>query len=136
MDVQWPFGFGLGYTTFEYSDFKCVSGSAFKAGDDLKFEVTVKNTGSHNGKEAVLLYSSDIVATLIPDVKRLREFTKVELAPGESKVVSFTIPAKELAFVGADGKWRLEAGDFRMSCGGQSLMINCRETKVWDTPNI
>ena len=136
MDVQWPFGFGLSYTTFEYSDFKCVSGAAFAPGDDLKFELTVRNTGSHNGKEAVLLYSSDIVASLIPDVKRLREFTKVELAPGESKVVSFTIPAKELAFVGSDGKWRLESGDFRMSCGGQSLMINCSETKVWDTPNI
>ena len=136
MDVQWPFGFGLSYTTFEYSDFKCVSGAAFAPGDDLKFEVTVRNTGSHNGKEAVLLYSSDIVASLIPDVKRLREFTKVELAPGESKVVSFTIPAKELAFVGSDGKWRLEAGDFRMSCGGQSLMITCSDTKVWDTPNI
>ena len=136
MDVQWPFGFGLSYTTFEYSDFKCVSGAAFAPGDDLKFEVTVRNTGSHNGKEAVLLYSSDIVASLIPDVKRLREFTKVELAPGESKVVSFTIPASELAFVGSDGKWRLEAGDFRMSCGGQSLMITCSDTKVWDTPNI
>ncbi len=136
MDVQWPFGFGLSYTTFEYSDFKCVSGDTFVSGDDLKFEVTVRNTGSHNGKEAVLLYSSDIVASLIPDVKRLREFTKVELAPGESKVVSFTIPAFELAFVGADGKWRLEAGDFRMSCGGQALKITCSETKVWDTPNI
>ncbi len=136
MDVQWPFGFGLSYTTFEYSDFKCVSGAAFAPGDDLKFELTVRNTGSHNGKEAVLLYSSDIVASLIPDVKRLREFTKVELAPGESKVVAFTIPAKELAFVGSDGKWRLEAGDFRMSCGGQSLMITCSDTKVWDTPNI
>ena len=136
MDVQWPFGFGLSYTTFEYSDFKCLSGAAFAPDDDLKFEVTVRNTGSHNGKEAVLLYSSDIVASLIPDVKRLREFTKVDLAPGESKVVAFTIPAKELAFVGSDGKWRLEAGDFRMSCGGQSLMITCSETKVWDTPNI
>ncbi len=72
---------------------------------------------------------------MIPDVKRLREFAKVELAPGESKVVSFTVPAKELAFVGADGKWRLEAGDFRMGCGGQSLMITCNETKIWDTQN-
>ena len=135
MDVQWPFGYGLSYTTFEYSEFKCLNGSEFAAGDDLKFEVTVANTGSHNGKEAVLLYSSDIVASMIPDVKRLREFAKVELAPGESKVVSFTVPAKELAFVGADGKWRLEAGDFRMSCGGQSLMITCNETKIWDTRN-
>ncbi len=136
MDVQWPFGFGLSYTSFEYSDFKCVKGTEFMAGDDLKFEVTVRNAGSHNGKEAVLLYSSDIVASLIPDVKRLRGFTKIELAPGESKVVSLTVPANELAFVGADGKWRLESGDFRMACGGQSLTIACNETKVWDTPDI
>ncbi len=136
MDVQWPFGFGLSYTSFEYSDFKCVKGTEFMAGDDLKFEVTVRNAGSHNGKEAVLLYSSDIVASLIPDVKRLRGFTKIELAPGESKVVSLTVPANELAFVGADGKWRLESGDFRMACGGQSLTITCNETKVWDTPDI
>lgn len=132
MNVQWPFGFGLSYTDFEYSDFKCLSGSEFAAGDDLKFEVTVRNTGSHDGKEAVLLYSSDVIASLIPDVKRLREFTKVELAAGESKVVSFTVPAVELAFVGADGKWRLEAGDFRMGCGGLSLMITAKETTVWD----
>ena len=132
MNVQWPFGFGLSYTTFEYSDFKCLNGSSFTAGDDLRFEVTVRNTGSHNGKEAVLLYSSDIVASLIPDVRRLRGFTKVELAPGESKAVSLTVPAEELAFVGTDGKWRLESGDFRMSCGGQSLMLSCRETKVWN----
>ncbi len=130
MDVQWPFGFGLSYTTFEYSDFKCVEGAEFMAGDDLKFEVTVRNTGSHHGKEAVLIYSSDIVASLIPDVRRLRGFTKVELAPGESRVVSLTVPADELAFVGADGKWCLEAGDFRISCGGQSLMITCKETRV------
>ena len=136
MDVQWPFGHGLSYTAFEYSDFKCLNGSEFAAGDDLRFEITVRNSGSHNGKEAVLLYSSDIVASLIPDVKRLREFTKVELAPGESKVVSLTVPADDLAFVGADGKWRLEDGDFRMSCGGQSLTITCKETKVWDTPDI
>ena len=78
MDVQWPFGYGLSYTTFEYLEFKCLNGSEFAAGDDLKFEVTVANTGSHNGKEAVLLYSSDIVASMIPDVKRLREFAKVD----------------------------------------------------------
>ena len=132
MNVQWPFGFGLSYPDFEYSDFKCLSGAEFSAGDDLKFEVTVRNRGSHDGKEAVLLYSSDVIASLIPDVKRLREFTKVELAAGESKVVSFTVPAAELAFVGADGKWRLEAGDFRMGCGGLSLMITAKETTVWD----
>lgn len=136
MDVQWPFGFGLSYTTFEYSDFKVKGSDSFAAGDSLRFEVTVRNTGFGAGKEAVLLYSSDLVASLIPDVKRLRAFTKVSLQPGESRTVSFCVPAHELAFVGADGKWRLEEGAFRMSCGGQSLNLHCTETKVWDQPNL
>ena len=108
MDVQWPFGFGLSYTTFEYSDLKLESPAEFKAGDVLKVSVKVTNTGDRAGKEAVLLYSSDLVASLIPDVKRLRGFEKIALEPGESKTVTFEVPAHELAFVGADGKWRLE----------------------------
>ncbi len=136
MDVQWPFGYGLSYTTFAYSDFLLESPTSFKAGDDLKVSVKVTNTGDRAGKEAVLLYSSDLVASLIPDVKRLRGFEKVALEPGETKTVSFVIPAHELAFVGADGKWRLEAGDFRLSCGGLGMMVKCIETKVWETPNI
>jgi beta-glucosidase len=136
MDVQWPFGHGLSYTAYEYSDFRCAGGSDFTADDNLEFEITVNNTGSHDGKEAVLLYSSDIIASIIPDVRRLRGFEKVSLAAGESKTVKFALPASELAFVGADGKWRLEAGEFRMSCGGQVVMLNCTQTKVWDTPNI
>ena len=136
MDVQWPFGHGLSYTTFAYSDFQLLSPASFKAGDVLKLSVKVTNTGSREGKEAVLLYSSDVVASLIPDVKRLRGFDKIALQPGETKTVTFELPANELAFVGADGKWRLEAGEFRLSCGGQGVMVNCSETKVWDTPNI
>ena len=135
MDVQWPFGYGLSYTTFAYSNLK-VSASEFKAGDELKVSVDVTNTGSLAGKEAVLLYSSDLVASIIPDVKRLRGFEKVSLAPGETKTVEFTLPAHELAFVGADGKWRLEAGDFRLACGGLGVMVKCTETKVWDQPNL
>ena len=136
MDVQWAFGHGLSYTTFAYSDFKLESPADFKAGDDLKVSVKVTNTGARAGKEAVLLYSSDLVASLIPDVKRLRGFEKIALEPGETKTVSFVVPAHELAFVGADGKWRLEAGDFRLSCGGLGVMARCTETKVWETPNI
>ena len=136
MDVQWAFGYGLSYTSFAYSDLKLESPADFKAGDDLKVSVKVTNTGDRAGKEAVLLYSSDLVASLIPDVKRLRGFEKISLEPGETKTVSFVIPAHELAFVGADGKWRLEAGDFRLSCGGLGVMARCTETKVWDTPNI
>ena len=127
MDVQWPFGFGLSYTTFEYSGFKC-SKSDFKSGDMLDFEVTVTNTGSVAGKQAVLLYSSDIVASMVPDVRRLRAFTKVDLLPGESKTVSFSIPADELAFVGQDGKWHLEKGAFRFSVGSCSLKAECVDT--------
>ena len=136
MDVQWPFGAGLSYTSFEYSDLKSVSPVQFNAGDLLSFEVTVKNTGKVKGKESVLLFSSDIVASKVPDVKRLRQFTKVELNPGESKTVRLEFPAHELAFVGHDGKWRLEKGEFRIACGTESMMIVCTATKVWDTPNI
>lgn len=136
MDVQWPFGAGLSYTSFEYSGLKSISPVQFNADDMLTFEVTVKNAGSVKGKEAVLLFSSDIIASKVPDVKRLRQFTKVELNPGESKIVRLKIPAHELAFVGHDGKWRLEKGQFRIACGSESMMIDCTETKVWDTPNI
>ena len=136
MDVQWPFGAGLSYTSFEYSDLKSVSPVQFNAGELLSFEVTVKNTGNVKGKESVLLFSSDIVASKVPDVKRLRQFTKVELNPGESKTVRLEFPAHELAFVGHDGKWRLEKGEFRIACGTESMMIVCTATKVWDTPNI
>ena len=136
MDVQWPFGHGLSYSTFKYSDLKVLSGSEFKAGDELRFSVTVRNTSTRPGKEAVLLYSSDLVASIIPDVKRLRAFEKISLDFGETKTVEFTVPASELAFVGSDGRWCLEEGDFRISCGGLSVPIHCTETKVWDTPNI
>ena len=142
MDVQWPFGHGFSYTTFGYSDLQVAIPGAtgdpipFTADDILKVSVKVTNTGSRAGKEAVLLYSSDLVASLIPDVKRLRGFEKISLEPGESKVVEFELPAKELAFVGADGRWRLEKGDFRIACGGLGTIVTCSETKIWDTPNI
>ncbi len=131
LDVQWPFGYGLSYTTFEYSKLN-VDKAEFTADDILKVSVDVKNTGSVAGKESVLVYSSDLVASLMPDVKRLRAFTKVELAPGESRTVTFEIPAKQLAFVGADLQWRLEEGDFRISAGGQSALIKCSRTDTWD----
>jgi beta-glucosidase len=135
MDVQWPFGFGLSYTDFAYTNLK-VSASEFEADDVLKVSVDVTNTGSLPGKEAVLVYSSDLVASLIPDVKRLRAFEKISLNPGETQTVVFEIPASRLAFVGVDGKWRLEEGDFRISCGGLGVMTKCTKTKVWETPNI
>lgn len=135
MDVQWPFGHGLSYTSFQYANLR-VSANEFTADDVLKVSVDVTNTGKVAGKEAVLFYSSDLVASLIPDVKRLRAFEKVAIEPGKTVTVEVEVPASALAFVGNDGKWRLEKGDFRISCGGHSAMVKCTKTKVWDEPNI
>ncbi len=134
MDVQWPFASGLSYTTFEYSGLK-ASASKFVSGDVLSFDVTVTNTGSVAGKEAVLLYSSDMVASIVPDVRRLRAFTKVELQPGESRTVTLTVNADDLAFVNAEGAWTLEEGEFRIGVGGLSTIVECTSTKVWKTQN-
>ena len=135
VSLQWPFGYGLSYTTFEYSNLR-VDKTAFTADDMLTVSVDVKNTGSHAGKEAVLLYSSDLVASIVPDNRRLRDFTKVELQPGEQKTVTFQLPAKDLAFVGADCRWTLEEGDFKLRIGRLEQTITCSQTKIWDTPNI
>ena len=135
VSLQWPFGYGLSYTTFAYSNLK-VDKASFTADDILTVSVDVKNTGSRVGKEAVLLYSSDIVASIVPDNKRLRDFTKIELQPGEQKTVTFKLPAKNLAFVNADGKWTLEEGDFELKIDRQKQGVKCTKTKVWDTPNI
>ena len=135
VSLQWPFGFGLSYTTYEYSNLK-VNKKNFTANDVLTVTVDVKNTGARAGKEAVLLYSSDIVASVVPDNKRLRDFTKIELQPGETKTVTFQLPASKLAFVGADGRWTLEEGDFVLTVGNQTVGTACTATKIWDEPNI
>ena len=135
VSLQWPFGYGLSYTTYEYSNLK-VDKENFTANDVLTVTVDVKNTGARAGKEAVLLYSSDIVASVVPDNKRLRDFTKIELQPGETKTVTFQLPASKLAFVGADGRWTLEEGDFVLTVGNQTVGTACTATKIWDEPNI
>ena len=135
VSLQWPFGYGLSYTTYEYSNLK-VDKSSFTADDILSVSVDVKNTGARAGKEAVLLYSSDLIASIVPDNKRLRDFTKIALEPGETKTVTFRLPAKALAFVGADGRWTLEEGDFILKVGNQTVPVVCTQTKIWNTPNI
>ena len=135
VSLQWPFGYGMSYTTFEYANLT-VDKSSFTADDVLTVSVDVKNTGSRVGKEAVLLYTSDLVASIVPDNKRLRDFTKIELQPGETKTVTFKLPGKSMAFVGADGRWILEEGDFTLKIGRLTQNIQCTKTKVWDTPNI
>ena len=135
VSLQWPFGYGLSYTTFDYANLR-VDKTSFTADDVLTVSVDVKNTGKRAGKEAVLLYSSDLIASIVPDNRRLRDFTKVALAPGETKTVTFQLPAKELAFVGADGRWTLEEGDFTLKVGKLTQNVTCTKTKVWDTPNM
>ena len=134
VNVQWAFGYGLSYTTFVYSNLK-VDKTSFTADDVLTFTVDVKNTGNRVGKESVLLFSSDLVASLTPDNRRLRAFDKVELQPGETKTVTLKVKGSDLAFVGYDGKWILEEGDFRMQVGDQVVGVACSQTKKWDTPN-
>lgn len=134
VSLQWPFGYGLSYTTFEYANLQ-VDKANFTADDVLTVTVDVKNTGSRAGKESVLLYSSDLIASIVPDNKRLRCFTKISLEPGETKTVTFTLPAKDLAFVGADGRWTLEEGDFLLRVARLTAPTTCTKTKVWNTPN-
>ncbi|MDR0988632.1 MAG: glycoside hydrolase family 3 C-terminal domain-containing protein [Prevotellaceae bacterium] len=128
---QWAFGYGLSYTTFAYSNLR-VDKPSFGADDRLTFSVEVRNTGGFTGKESVLLFSSDLVASLTPDNRRLRAFEKIELAPGEQRTVTLTLSASDLAFVGHDGRWILEAGDFRMQAGSETLTIRCVETKRYN----
>ncbi|PTN05030.1 glycoside hydrolase family 3 N-terminal domain-containing protein [Mangrovibacterium marinum] len=134
ISVQWPFGYGLSYTTFEYSNFK-TNMDSFTAEDELHFSVDITNSGTKSGKEAVMLFSRDLVASLTPESRRLRAFKKVELQPGETQTVTLSIKVSDLAFVGADGNWTLEQGGFRMQCGNQTLNIECSKTYKWNTPN-
>ncbi len=135
VNVQWPFGYGKSYTTFEYSDLK-VDKTEFTPSDILTVSVNVTNTGSRDGKEAVLLFSSDLVASVVPDNKRLRGFSKLALMPGETRTVKFTVPASDLAFVNAHGQWTLEEGDFTLQAGNLSIPIHCTTSYTWDRPNI
>lgn len=131
---QWGFGYGLSYTSYKYSNLK-VSQSDFRHGDIIKVSVDVKNTGKVAGKESVLLFSSDLIVSIVPDGRRLRAFDKIELQPGETKTVTFDLNADDLAFVGYDGKWRLEEGDFKLMIADQSADIHCTDTYLWKSAN-
>ena len=131
---QWGFGYGLSYTSYQYSNLK-VSKSDFRHGDIIKVSVDVKNTGKVAGKESILLFSSDLVASMVPDGRRLRAFDKMELQPGETKTVTFELKADDLAFVGWDGKWRLEEGDFKLMIADQTASVHCADTYLWQTAN-
>lgn len=120
---QFEFGHGLSYTTFEYSNL-IVSNTSFSTNEKLTVTVDVENTGSRSGKETVLLYSSDLVASMTPDVKRLRRYQKINLEAGQSKTVKFEINADDLAFVNQYGKWVTEPGEFELMIAGLKAKIS------------
>lgn len=130
-NVQWWFGDGLSYTSFTYSNL-VADKSSFNPEDIVTFCVDVANTGKMEGKETVMLFSSDDIASgVLPDNRRLRAFKKITLVPGEKQTVTLSVPAKELAYVGTDGKWHLEEGGFTFMAGGQFLRINCSDSLVF-----
>ncbi len=127
-NVQWWFGDGLSYTTFKYDNFRADMVS-FRPGDTISFSIDVTNTGEREGKETVMLYTSDDISSdILPDNRRLRAFKKITLVPGEKKTVILSVPSKDLAHVGPDGKWHLEKGGFTVMSGGQFLKIYCTDT--------
>jgi len=113
---QWEFGHGLSYTSFEYSNMQ-LKNSEFDSTGQTTVSIDVTNTGDRSGKEVVQLYVSDLVASITPAVKRLRSFDKIQLDPGETKTVTFTLHPKDLAFVGKDNEWITEAGEFALHIG-------------------
>jgi beta-glucosidase len=122
---QYEFGFGLSYTTFEYSNLK-LSASDLSANDQLTITVDVKNTGNREGKEVVDLYLSDLYASITPDVKRLKGFFKVNLKPGENKKVTFKLDKQAFAFVNAEGKTVVELGEFEVAIGNLKAKFNIK----------
>lgn len=115
-DPEWPFGYGLSYTTFAYSDLR-IARDTLGRGDTLAVSVTVANTGSRAGKEVVQLYVRERYASVDPPFERLRAFSKISLAPGERRVVTFRVPVRDLAFVGRDNRWVIEPGPFDVMVG-------------------
>ncbi len=128
VSAQWAFGYGLSYTDFEYSNLRVVSGSEFRAGNTIRIAVDVENVGERVGKESVLLFINDDVASIVPDARRLRDFQKVQIEPGQTVTVEFEVEAEELAFAANDGKWHLEEGTFTVQCGNLTEKITCIET--------
>ncbi|PRP66258.1 glycoside hydrolase family 3 N-terminal domain-containing protein [Nonlabens agnitus] len=127
--IQYPFGYGLSYTTFEYSDLR-TDKNDYDLNDEIKVSIKVTNTGNRVGKEVVQLYTSDLYASITPDTKRLKRFKKVEIKPGESQRVEFILKAEDLAFVNQNLKWTVEQGDFEILISDQSKTINLSKTEI------
>ncbi len=128
---QYPFGFGLSYTNFSYSNLT-VNKTSFDPDESVTVSVTVTNAGTKAGKEVVQLFISDVIASaLTPDVRRLRGFDKIMLNAGESKTVEFKIPMKVLAFVAPDNKKHLEQGDFKVMIGNLNATFAVNKSVIF-----
>ena len=121
----YDFGFGLSYSEFTYSNLE-INNDQFNLDDSIKISVNVKNSGKIDGSETVQLYSSDLYASLTPDVKRLRDFDKIELKAGEIKTITFELPVSELAFANSDNQFVVESGKFKLSIDNLSKEITVR----------
>jgi len=121
----YDFGFGLSYSEFTYSNLE-INKEQFNLDDSIKISVNVKNSGKIDGSETVQLYSSDLYASLTPDVKRLRDFDKIELRAGEMKTITFELPVSELAFANSDNQFVVESGKFKLSIDNLSKEITVR----------
>jgi len=125
-DPEFPFGFGLSYTTFTYSDLK-LDKPVYTMNDTIRVNVTVTNTGNRPGKEVVQLYLSDLYASVTPSVKRLKRFTKIDLRPAETKTVTFFLTAKDLSFIGKNNRPVVEPGEFEIFVGSLKTSFIVKE---------
>ena len=116
---QFPFGFGLSYTTFDYKNLK-INKAAFAKGESVEVSVEITNTGNYDGKEVAQLYIQDVAASLARPVKELKGFELINLKKGETKTVTFILTDKELGFFDNDGNYLVEAGTFKIMVGGSS----------------
>ena len=128
-DPVYPFGYGIGYSNFSYSNIK-LSSTSLKANQTLTASVTVTNTGKYDGKEVVQLYIRDVVGSVTRPVKELKGFQKIDLKAGESKTVTFNITPDDLKFYNYDLKYDWEAGDFEIMIGGNSRDVK-KEKVNW-----
>jgi len=118
-EALFPFGFGLSYTTFDYSDLK-INNITPKIGDDILVSFNLTNAGNREGAEVAQLYIRDRVASNIRPLKELKGFKKIRLEPGESKLVTFTLNQESLGFYSSNGEFLVESGDFDVFVGGNS----------------
>jgi beta-glucosidase len=119
---EWEFGYGLSYTTFEFSDLR-IDKEEINRNDEIKVTVNVKNTGDKPGKEVVQLYLTDLYASVSRPNKQLKGFSKILLKPGETKQVEFTIKQEHLSFIGRDNKRIVEPGEFNITIGNLSKVF-------------